>query len=292
MLPILHQNALPRPSCPHSGPLIRHGSYRRRDDGVLVLRWRCRTCGKTCSDATSDPYFRQHKRIVNPRIAFELASGMSQRRIARGVRVNRKTVVRKFLFLAEIAKQALFQMNIMRLKASTIEFDEMETFVHTKCKPLSVPIAIESTTRRILGFRVCSMPCKGRLARVSVRKYGKRKDERKVHRLDLLKSLKVLVREDAIIKSDQNPHYPSEIKIHFPKATHQPTKGHRGSTSGQGELKKVGKDPLFTINHTCSMLRENINRLRRKTWCTTKIPARLELHIALYALYHNLSFVD
>ena len=59
--------------------------------------------------------------------------------------------------------------------------------------------------------------------------------------------------------------------------------------TGQGELKKVVYDPIFSLNHTCAMLRANINRLVRKTWCTTKKPERLAMHITLYALYHNLN---
>ena len=49
----------------------------------------------------------------------------------------------------------------------------------------------------------------------------------------------------------------------------------------QGELKKRGKDPLFYINHTLAMLRANVNRLIRKTWCTTKDPAQLIYHLAI-----------
>jgi len=39
------------------------------------------------------------------------------------------------------------------------------------------------------------------------------------------------------------------------EATHRTVKGRRGSIAGQGELKKIGFDPLFSLNHTCAMLR-------------------------------------
>ena len=63
--------------------------------------------------------------------------------------------------------------------------------------------------------------------------------------------------------------------------------GEKGCVAGQGELKKVGKDPLFHINHTLAMLRANINRLFRRTWCTTKDPERLKDHLAIYTWVHN-----
>jgi hypothetical protein len=56
---------------------------------------------------------------------------------------------------------------------------------------------------------------------------------------------------------------------------------------GQGELKKVGRDPLFSLNHTCAMLRANLNRLFRRTWCTTKRIDRLEAHLWIYVRFHN-----
>ena len=93
------------------------------------------------------------------------------------------------------------------------------------------------------------------------------------------------------VKSDQNPHYPKDLKKAFPHATHETHKGQRGSIVGQGELKKIRFDPLFSLNHTCAMTRANMNRLFRRTWCTTKIPERLVDHFAIYAVYHNLSLI-
>ena len=40
--------------------------------------------------------------------------------------------------------------------------------------------------------------------------------------------------------------------------------------TGQGELRDKRFDPMFALNHTCAMLRANINRLFRRTWCTSK----------------------
>jgi hypothetical protein len=35
------------------------------------------------------------------------------------------------------------------------------------------------------------------------------------------------------------------------------------------------------------MLRANINRLFRRTWCTTKKKERLEQHLTVYMDFHN-----
>lgn len=218
-------------------------------------------------------------------------SGLSQRRLARVLKVDRKTVVRKFIFLGFYSYH-LFQMeNRIHPKAHTVQFDDLETFEHSKCKPLSVTMAVEEDTRRILGFKVAKMPAKGLLTHVAKKKYGYREDERPRAREKLFCDLKELVEESALFKSDMNPHYPPDVKKHFPRGIHQAFKGKRGCVVGQGELKGGGFDPLFSLNHSFAMTRANINRLFRRTWCTTKIPERLFLHFAMYALYHNLSLI-
>ena len=217
-----------------------------------------------------------------------MVSGVSMRRAALILRVNRKTIARKLVFLGIIAKSYLFELNLEQPKANIFEFDDLETIEHTKCKPLSVTLAVESRTRRILGFEVSRMPAKGHLAKISVKKYGFRKDERPLGRQKLFSNIKPLVKDDVEIRSDESPHYPKDVKTYFPNSRHICFKGLRERNSGFGELKKGGYDPLFSINHTFAMLRANIHRLIRRTWCTTKKPERLENQIAIYAIFHNM----
>ncbi|HEY8278405.1 MAG TPA: hypothetical protein VIH99_02195 [Bdellovibrionota bacterium] len=175
--------------------------------------------------------------------------------------------------------------NYLKEKAKVIEFDDMETFEHTKCKPLSISLAVESKTRRILGVEVRRMPAKGPLSRG--KRYGPRPDERRGGRKSLFTQIKELAIEEVRIKSDSNPHYSKDIEEFFPLGSHIQYKGKRGASTGQGELKKVRFDPLFSLNHTCAKIRADVNRLFRRTWCTTKKPDRLQSHLILYAHYHN-----
>jgi hypothetical protein len=168
-----------------------------------------------------------------------------------------------------------------------LQFDDLETSEHTKLKPLSVTLAVEKQSRTILGFEVSQMPAKGVLARKSVKKYGYRADHRPIARELLFSRIKPKMERDATIESDSNPHYVNDVKRHFPNATHKSYMGGRGAVVGQGELKKLKFDPLFSLNHTCAMFRANINRLFRKTWCTTKKLENLARHIEIYMYFHN-----
>ena len=275
------------PGSESSDKVVRAGFYRRTSDSKKVQRFRCEVCLKYFSTATFHPCYRQKKRGFNFKIARELSSGVSQRRIARSFHLSRSTVKRKFLFMARQAQEKLQTLNLQCMKANIIEFDDLETFEHTKCKPLSITLAVEHSSRRILGFEVAKMPAKGKIAKLARKKYGPRLDERSQKRRLLFERIKPLIADDAVIKSDENPHYIKDVMNYFPGSFHERHKGQRGSIVGQGELKKVRFDPLFSLNHTCAMLRANVNRLFRRTWCTTKIAENLSHHIAIYALFHN-----
>jgi hypothetical protein len=148
---------------------------------------------------------------------------------------------------------------------------------------------VEEKTRWIVGFEVASMPAKGLLAKRALKKYGYRIDERASARAKLFKRIRRYTVPGVVMKSDLNPHYVQDVKRFFPGSLHLGFKGRKGAIVGQGELKKVGFDPLFSLNHTCAVSRYRMSRLIRKTWCTSKKKDRIGLHFALMSLYHNLN---
>src|SRR6202453_3076827 len=119
--------------------------------------------------------------------------------------VHRTTVVRKFRYMAEQCRMAQEKW-LRRFEKSPLKevyFDEMETFEHSKLKPLSVPLAV-SFERYILDVGVAEMPAKGLLAEKSRKKYGKRKDERPRALRRMLRKIASMTEPNAILHSDQN----------------------------------------------------------------------------------------
>jgi hypothetical protein len=158
---------------------------------------------------------------------------------------------------------------------------------NSKLKPLSVTIAVEENCRRILATEVSRIPAFGHLAHIAVKKYGKRKSEHFEGLTRLFQKISPVLSSEVCIKSDDHQLYPGFISAYLPRAKHQTFPSERSCVAGQGELKKVRFDPLFIVNHTCALLRANINRLIRKTWCTTKDPERLQDHIEIFTYFYN-----
>ena len=269
-----------------AGMFIKKGNYRRKCDGKLVQRYGCKGCVKTFSAQTFHKNYRLHKPELSAPLSLLLVSGVSQRRAARNLQINRKTVASR---VRKLGKEARFRLEIglrSHVLKGEIQMDEMESFEHTKMKPLSIPLAVDGT-RTILGFAVVEMPAKGHLAARSRKKYGRRLDLRPQGFKSVLKGISHLIQHETEIRTDKKPAYGPWIKDVTSKGRHTTTKGRRGAIVGQGELKVGGFDPIFSLNHTAAMLRDNIGRLRRRTWCTTKNPRRLFDLISIYADFHN-----
>ena len=267
---------------------IKYGKFRRSSDSQTIQRYRCKTCQKSFSQASYHPAYYQKKRQINTPLMMLLGSTMSMRRAALFFGVHQITIARKLEYLGTELRKRIAEKQVDYQHVTAIQFDELQTIEHTKCKPLSVAMAVSEGGRKILGFRVSRMPATGHLARISRRKYGPRKDERYEGLCDLFQELEGFLSPDISIKSDMAPYYESVVRTYFPKAKHQQFKGEKSAVYGQGELKRVKRDPLFSINHSFAMLRANINRLIRKTWCTTKKISRLIDHLSIYTWVHNI----
>ena len=186
----------PNVSCSRSlsSRTVRDGFFYRKDDARFVQRFRCRLCFKRFSLATLDVCIGQHKRSVNHVLARQLSSSVSMRRCSLLLGITRNTVARKLLFLGSQARIALEKERANLGVIAEFEFDELETYEHSRYKPLSVVAAVIPKQRKILGFEVASMPAKGLLVETSRKKYGWRRDDRRKAIQKLFSRLRTFIR--------------------------------------------------------------------------------------------------
>lgn len=280
---------MPCKHCRMSENVIKKGFYpRKTSETGRSQRLFCKSCRRYFSMFAGDLDERQKRPELHARIYSLLISGVSQRRIALLCGTTQVTVNRKLLRLSRFSKEAhKARLEGMRSSVKTAMFDEMETFEHSKCKPVAIAVAVEEGSRLILAAEAASMPAKGLLAKISRRRYGKRIDGRRKALVAALSLISSVRSRELIVKSDECPRYPRLVKDYLPQSEHRTFKGRRGCVVGQGELKAGGRDPLFSLNHTCAMIRDNLKCMARRTWCTSKRIDRLQCRLDLYVCAHN-----
>lgn len=283
----------PNKSCINREIIIKDGTFFRADDSRKVQRFKCKSCSSRFSKATFCDLYRHRKRRETSMIEHLLCAKTSMRRIARVLNMDRKTIARRIDILEKKALRNHKKLikHLENKKVFHMQFDDMITHEHTKMKPLSISLAVDRESRLILGAEVSQIPAFGHLAKKSRKKYGYRKSFHEVGLTRLFEKIHTIVDRDAIVQSDMHKQYPKFVRKYLPSVTYKTYEGGRSCIAGQGELKKKGYDPLFILNHTCAMFRDSINRLVRRTWCSTKCPKRLQQHINIFISYYNFKYL-
>ena len=185
----------------------------------------------------------------------------------------------------------------------------METFEHTKLKPLSISLSIDAINGKMLSAVSAQAGYKGLLAEVALKKYGPREDTSGSARERALKQTLACTGSCPIsITIDKKSSYPALIQSIFPMVqihlVHRQQKENaksRAQTSIQSgrmtggsetnetteETRPRKADPLFLLNVSAAKIRHDLSRMARKVWVTTKKCEFLQRHLDLYIAYHN-----
>lgn len=270
--------------CPHCGStsFIKKGFFRIYRINQKVRRYQCRNCHRTFTHRTFRPDYLHKKMDLNTPLAKLLTEGNSLRACARILGMTYKSTYKKFLWLKKVT-----ELNKGRIsyKAEKLQFDELETILHTKCKPLSIALVVNEDSQ-LIAAQVAEIPAKGRLASFSVFKYGPRRDDRRLAMEAVLMTAKSRLRNQVgIVESDAKSAYRSIVRKCLGEVQHLEHARKIDKRTLQERLhekhQKRRYDPLFAINHQCARLRDRIKRLARRNWCTTKKLENLQLHLDL-----------
>ena len=264
------------------GHFIKKGHFRIQRLNQYIRRFQCKNCGRYVSSRTFKADYRHKKMDLNSPLAQLLVEGASLRAASRLLGLTYKNTFRKFLW---IIKQASIEKHKLKFTAKELQFDELETIHHTKCKPLSIALFVNEQYQ-ILSAQVAEMPAKGRLAPFSVKKYGPRSDHRETAMETGFQELKkALINQPEKCLSDAKPSYRKFVQKYFPTTlyeTYSRADKNRYQDRLHEKLHKKKFDPLFALNQRCALLRSHIKRLTRRSWCTTKKPENLQGHLDLF----------
>ena len=274
----------PRPTCPnpacvhHTKPpadFDRKKGYRRpKHNHQPIPRYQCKACGRKFCATRVKPIEGQHRPDLNQRI-FEMAvSGASGRRIAKLLGCSQNTVLRKIENLADQARDH-HRKRLAQVRSAFVMMDELETFIHARWKQVSVPIVVRPKTGEILAFGVARIPssmAKG----IQFNRWVANDRPQVVP--TVLAMVSPCLKPTATIATDGDWNYPKWVARYLPGVKHTKQKTPVGNTD---------YDPLFAVNVLFAKMRNDLARLGRKSWTTTKTIQGLENHLWLYVAWTN-----
>jgi transposase-like protein len=283
----------PYPSCAHHlcAPerfFLGHGSYRPRCRPQPVPRFRCRRCRRTFSRQSfrADRYHK--KPHINAAFLRLMVSCVGLRQAARALQVCRRTVERRFAWLARHASDYQRQRLALASLRGPFQLDELESFESNRYQPLTVPVLIHRPTLFVVATAVGSLRRKGRMTREQRRRralhearHGRRptSSHRVVRRV--LERLRDLThgQTHVVLETDEKPLYG--------RLGRRILGGRLVWSPHPASARRDRANPLFPINHTNARLRHFMARLRRRTWCVSKRAGWLQGHLAMVALWMN-----
>ena len=283
--PVANPPACPYRSCAYHraappGFFRLYGFYRSRGYPGGIRRFRCRSCQRSFSMRRFSVEFRLHRPDLTPFVIHQLVSCVSVRQSARAGLLGRAAIERRLDRFGRHGDRLLARASRRSEPlGGQFQLDEAESFEGSRrARPVTIPVLIHSESRFMIATRV------GALApRPSARKPAgavRRTSESSAVVRACLRRLVRFAQRGSELASDQKPSYRAILreidrggKLHHLRYSSKLPRG-RGS-------------PLFDINHTLAMLRDGIAKLRRQTWCHAKKRKRLQLHLALYALWRN-----
>ena len=159
------------------------------------------------------------------------------------------------------------------LVTSYVQFDQLETYEHSKKKPVGIQISVRPKTNEIISVKAGYIPIRALAVSKQHSKEWNIKARNSKHTLAMiLETKKALNKNGATITCDKERSQVSLLKdfCHEDFITLAPS---------SAENKKI--DRIFR------RIRNDVSRLNRRTICTTKDLTQLQNHLDLYTEYHN-----
>ncbi len=282
----------PFQACPnHQQPTfrfcIRYGYFATKVRPQRAQRFRCKACLHTFSESTFRLDCGDRRPEVNPKLFEALTSGIGYRQSARNQGMGVSAIQRKARKLERHA--GFLHANLSpRLPAGrTFQLDEEETYEAASIRTLTMPVLIEREHWFVVATAVGSsrrLAAKGSKRRAWQDREelanGPRADESRKCVTEVMRALDDrLAGGELVLETDQKGSYATIGREVFGKRlVHQRT---------SSRLPRTTFNPLFPINTTLAMTRDNLGRLRRQSWLVTKERECLRGHMNLFLVYRN-----
>lgn len=243
---------------------IRAGFFTRKHLPGRIQRWRCLDCKRYFSAQTFRTDYWLKKPQLQLPLFMRLVSCSCARQIAREFGVSPETVLRQ---TARLGRHALLFHVRNRPKGPIQEplaVDGIESFEYSQYTPVHFHLAVGNHSHYIYGFTDSELRRKGRMTERQKRRreeleatFG-RPDPKSIEK-EMAALLATIAPEPQklLLHTDEHPAYPRAIR----RVPHLEID--QKKTSSRAE--RNAKNPLFSINHTDSLIRHSLAEHKRET---------------------------
>ena len=276
---------------------VRIGTYPTIAHGQ-VQRYRCRSCGTTCSTQTESIHYYAKRRLPMRALAASLNSGSSLRDIGRRYGYSCAAVRNGVLRLGRQAMAAqIILLNTMHAR-HRIAFDGLRTFVTSQDFPCDITTVVDRDSEVILTMTHAIRGRGGTVKPAQARRLVKKRS-RWTPRAGTTKQAISLVADElwnylrppdrgcASIDTDEDPLYGAVLRSHviwrhmvaYGQVVHHTTPGSAARTCG---------NRLFAVNYVDLLLRHRVKEHTRETIAFGR-HATVQMHRAwVFAWDHNM----
>lgn len=284
------------PRCPnldcskHHAPdakrIVRWGYYTTDCRDQREQRFRCLECRKTFSRQTFRHDYRDRRPDLNHKLFLLLSSGVGFQQAAYLLKIDQATAQHKMHRFSRTCR--LLHDNLCRQmpEGRSYLLDEEESYEQASIRPLTVPIVIERKSYFVVATAVGSIrrlapegTARRRRQERDERVRGKRPDESRRCVEQVMRALKQRVTGSIVLSTDKKSSYATLAKEVFGYDV--------AHTTTAGSAPRTTFNPLFPINHTVAMGRDNCGRLRRRSWLVSKLAKWLRGQLSIFTVFRN-----
>jgi len=215
-----------------------------------------------------------------------LTSGTGLRQIAFVLKVDQRAAQGKMRKMSRTCAHLHENLSAKLPASMTYLLDEEESYEQASIRPLTVPLLIE----RKSYFHVASAvgpirrmapegTARRRRQEREERLHGKRPDESYKCVKQVMLALKRRISGPLVLQTDKKSSYVTLARDVFGTDLIQET------TSGK--VPRTTYNPLFPINISIGMTRDNCGRLRRKSWLVSKLARWLRGQLSIFLAFRN-----
>jgi len=243
---------------------IRAGFFERKHLPGRIQRWRCVDCKRYFSEQTFRTDYWLKKPQLQLPLFMRLISCSCARQIAREFGVSPETILRQ---AARLGRHALLFHVRNRGKGpirEPIALDGFESFEYSQYTPVHYHLAVGNHSHFIYGFTDSELRRKGRMTDRQKRRRKQleatlgRPDPKSIEK-EVAELLPVIAPEPQRLRlhTDEHPAYPRAIRrVPHLEIDHETT---------PSRAERNTKNPLFSINHTDSLIRHSCAEHKRET---------------------------